>query len=169
MSSYNYVYAFNSGVLPNAQATTTTANPIDSDEDSDSEEIESTNDKDSHKVVAKEHKIHQNAKKLIYYAKEANCGRGYIKEPSFSADGRIICSPYIGGVRLLAFNNNCSECPTNESVIRECKTNPRQLHVIKQLGEEGGSLILSTKFSPREPLLVTGSKEGEIKWHYPQL
>lgn len=110
--------------------------------------------------------IFQNAKKLMYYIQETNKGKGFIKEPSFSSDGRVICSPYDTGVRLLAFSEDCSEYPRHHN---ECiKRTPRFLMDVKNI-KSHSDIVLSTKFSPREPLLVTGCRSGKIVWHHPNL
>ncbi|RWS02341.1 DDB1- and CUL4-associated factor 10-like isoform X2, partial [Dinothrombium tinctorium] len=53
--------------------------------------------------------IYRNLPRLTHYIQELNVGHGYIKELCFSPDGRLICSPYEYGFRLLAFNEDCSE------------------------------------------------------------
>uniref|UniRef100_A0A1A9VVF7 WD_REPEATS_REGION domain-containing protein n=1 Tax=Glossina austeni TaxID=7395 RepID=A0A1A9VVF7_GLOAU len=112
--------------------------------------------------------IFQNPKKLMYYIVEPNKGKGFIKEPCFSADGRIICSPYDNGIRLLGFTDTCSEYPRHSSAIEVIKREPRPLVVIKEI-KVHQNIVLSTKFSPREPLLVTGCKNGKIVWYHPNL
>uniref|UniRef100_A0A1A9WVI1 Uncharacterized protein n=1 Tax=Glossina brevipalpis TaxID=37001 RepID=A0A1A9WVI1_9MUSC len=112
--------------------------------------------------------IFQNPKKLMYYIVEPNKGKGFIKEPCFSADGRIICSPYDNGIRLLGFTDTCSEYPRHSSAIEVIKREPRELVVIKEI-KVHQNIVLSTKFSPREPLLVTGCKNGKIVWYHPNL
>lgn len=116
----------------------------------------------------RERKIFQNPKKLMYYIQEPNKGKGFIKEPSFSADGRIICSPYDNGVRLLAYSDLCSEYPRHFQEIDSIKQSPRTLHILKEL-KAHDDIVLSTKFSPREPLLVSGCKSGKIVWYHPIL
>ncbi|XP_023309359.2 DDB1- and CUL4-associated factor 10 homolog [Lucilia cuprina] len=116
----------------------------------------------------RERKIFQNPKKLMYYIQEPNKGKGFIKEPSFSADGRIVCSPYDNGVRLLGYSEICSEYPRHFQEINSIKQNPRTLHVLKEL-KAHDDIVLSTKFSPREPLLVSGCKSGKIVWYHPIL
>lgn len=113
-------------------------------------------------AIPRNHKIHQNVSRLTHYIEEPNVGSGYIKELCFSADGRLICSPFGFGVRLLAFSSDCQELsncvpPPNKSV---------------QLAELATSLshtdiVVSTKFSPRHCLLVSGCLSGKIVWHQP--
>ena len=43
--------------------------------------------------------IHRNTPRLTHYLEESNTGPGFIKEVSFSPDGRILCSPFGFGVR----------------------------------------------------------------------
>jgi len=113
-------------------------------------------------AIPRNHKIHQNTPRLTHYIEEPNVGSGYIKELCFSADGRLICSPFGYGVRLLAFSSNCSELsncvpPANESV---------QLHELAtHIGHS--DIVVSTKFSPKHYLLVSGCLSGKIVWHQP--
>lgn len=113
-------------------------------------------------AIPRNHKIHQNTPRLTHYIEEPNVGSGYIKELCFSADGRLICSPFGYGVRLLAFSNDCAELsncvpPANESV---------QLHELAtHIGHS--DIVVSTKFSPKHYLLVSGCLSGKIVWHQP--
>ncbi|KYN05383.1 DDB1- and CUL4-associated factor 10 like protein [Cyphomyrmex costatus] len=113
-------------------------------------------------AIPRNHKIHQNTPRLTHYIEEPNVGSGYIKELCFSADGRLICSPFGYGVRLLAFSSDCTELsncvpPANESV---------QLHELAtHIGHS--DIVVSTKFSPKHYLLVSGCLSGKIVWHQP--
>lgn len=103
---------------------------------------------------------HKNIKRLHHYIREPNVGRGFIKELCFSTDGRLICSPYGNGVRLLSYNASCSELcdcmPKSHSVLHEvCATDSHQNYVV------------STKFSPTHCLLVSGCLSGKICFHHP--
>ncbi|XP_015430172.1 PREDICTED: DDB1- and CUL4-associated factor 10 [Dufourea novaeangliae] len=113
-------------------------------------------------AIPRNRMIHQNTPRLTHYIEEPNVGSGYIKELCFSADGRLICSPFGYGVRLLAFSGDCSELsncvpPFNESV---------QLHELATNVSHSG-IVVSTKFSPRHCLLVSGCLGGKIVWHEP--
>lgn len=116
----------------------------------------------------RERKIFENPKKLMYYIQEPNKGKGFIKEPSFSADGRIVCSPYDNGVRLLGYTDTCSEYPRHYREIDSIKQKPHTLYVLKEIRCHDDK-VLSTKFSPREPLLATGCKSGKVVWYHPVL
>ncbi|XP_062125018.1 DDB1- and CUL4-associated factor 10 homolog [Drosophila sulfurigaster albostrigata] len=113
------------------------------------------------------HEILVNARKLLYYASETNNKPGFIKEPGFSADGRIICSPYANGVRLLGYQADCSDYP-NDQMVDQIKDKPRQLVELANIIEHQ-DVVLCAKFSPREPLLVTGCNQGEVAWYRPYL
>ncbi|XP_017796654.1 PREDICTED: DDB1- and CUL4-associated factor 10 [Habropoda laboriosa] len=113
-------------------------------------------------AIPRNRMIHQNTPRLTHYIEEPNVGSGYIKELCFSVDGRLICSPFGYGVRLLAFSSDCSELsncvpPYNESV---------QLHELATNVSHSG-IVVSTKFSPRHCLLVSGCLSGKIVWHQP--
>ncbi|OAD56534.1 DDB1- and CUL4-associated factor 10 like protein [Eufriesea mexicana] len=113
-------------------------------------------------AIPRNRKIHQNTPRLTHYIEEPNVGSGYIKELCFSADGRLICSPFGYGVRLLAFSSDCSELsncvpPHNE---------PVRLHELVTNASHSG-IVVSTKFSPRHCLFVSGCLSGKIVWHQP--
>ncbi|XP_058064058.1 DDB1- and CUL4-associated factor 10 homolog [Anopheles bellator] len=104
----------------------------------------------------------KNTPRLLYYAREPSLLPGIIKEASFSPDGRIVCSPFLNGVRLLAFNENCAELP--RTINTEWNDKPQTLHVLKkEVGQQG--VVACSTFSPRFPLLVTGCLKGNIVWH----
>lgn len=113
-------------------------------------------------VIPRNHKIHQNSSRLTHFIEEPNVGSGYIKELCFSADGRLICSPFGHGIRLLAFSNECQE-------LSNCVTGnnePIQLHELA-MKISHSDIVLSTKFSPRHCLLVSGCLSGKIVWYQP--
>ena len=98
---------------------------------------------------------------LTHYMEESNAARGYIKEHCFSGDGRIICSPFGNGVRLLGFDSNCNEL---------CKTvpdGPIELSEIKTLISHDFP-VLTSRFSPTLPLLATGCLGGKVSFHQPR-
>lgn len=108
-------------------------------------------------------KIIQNLPRMTHFIKEKSVGKGFIKGLSFSSDGRIICSPYDKGVRLLGFSENCEE-------LSECVPDkPQQLKTIVELNDYHRDTVLSCKFSPTNYQLVTGCLGSEIKWYQPVL
>lgn len=113
--------------------------------------------------VPPDHKIHNNYNRLTHYVEEANVGRGFIKELCYSNDGRIICSPFSHGVRLLAFSPNCDELSTLQPQFPGIK-----LHEIGT-NVSHSNIVLCTKFSPVHPLLVSGCLAGRIVWYQPRI
>lgn len=112
--------------------------------------------------IPSNHQYHRNINRMTHYIEETNAGKGFIKESCFSQDGRIVCSPFSYGVRLLAFNSRCSE-------LNNCVTDkPVPLH---ELGTSTvhSDIVLSTKFSPRHCLLASGCQSGHIVWYQPVL
>ncbi|CAB3248910.1 unnamed protein product [Arctia plantaginis] len=112
---------------------------------------------------ATRHYIRQNKDRLLYYIEETNEGKGFIKELCYSADGRIVCSPFGRGIRLLALNNDCSEL---SSCVQELNGARPMVEVGQSLGIHQ-DLVVSSKFSPRYHMLVTGCLEGKIVWYQP--
>ena len=106
--------------------------------------------------------IHRNKPRLTHYIQEPNVGRGFIKEISFSSDGRIICSPFGFGLRLLAFGPQCQElCDLQPE-------RPMQLYELTSNMSHASSVVAS-KFSPTHCLLVTGCLNGKVDFHQPVL
>ncbi|CAD7091242.1 unnamed protein product [Hermetia illucens] len=168
-NAYAYVYAISSGVIPQSSLRSSVSRRSNLSAASTDGETSNPEDQEPQSPVQINYmsfcnrKIYQNVSRLLYYIEEPNKGRGFIKEPSFSADGRIICSPYEEGFRLLAFNEDCSELPI---ACDSPQKNPKQLKVIKSVTCHS-DIVVSTKFSPRYPLLVSGCLRGKIVWHHP--
>ncbi|KAK7904547.1 hypothetical protein WMY93_017154 [Mugilogobius chulae] len=99
--------------------------------------------------------------RLTHYIEEANVGRGYIKELCFSPDGRLICSPYGYGVRLLAFDEGCGE-------LSDCV--PVQTSVLKEIRSiySHSDVVLTTKFSPTHCQLASGCLSGRVALYQPK-
>ncbi|XP_069695745.1 DDB1- and CUL4-associated factor 10 homolog [Periplaneta americana] len=114
----------------------------------------------SYEIPRNQH-IHQNVKRLTHYIEEPNVGKGFIKELCFSADGRLICSPFGYGVRLLAFSPECAElstCVPPKPPVQLYELATNVCHA---------DIVVSTKFSPQHCLLVSGCLSGKIVWHQP--
>jgi WD repeat-containing protein 32 len=116
-------------------------------------------------VPASVEPVHQNVPRLTHFIEEPNVGQGFIKEISFSRDGRLLASPFGFGVRLLAFDSLCHEM---------CDLNVSDLDVAVQMHEVASNMshtkeVLAAKFSPTDCLLVTGCLCGKVGFHQPVL
>ncbi|XP_048853130.1 DDB1- and CUL4-associated factor 10 isoform X1 [Brienomyrus brachyistius] len=99
--------------------------------------------------------------RLTHYIEEANVGRGYIKELCFSPDGRLICSPYGYGVRLLAFDSSCSE-------LADClPAETSRLLEVRSIYSHS-DVVLTTKFSPTHCQLASGCLSGRVSLYQPK-
>lgn len=110
-----------------------------------------------------EKSINQNLRRMLKYIEEPNKGKGFIKELCFSSDGRIICSPYGCGFRLLGFSGDCSELPRTLHPFGEAQP----LVALKYI-KCHTDIVVSTKFSPRQPLFASGCLRGRVVWHQPK-
>ncbi|XP_056152049.1 DDB1- and CUL4-associated factor 10 [Lampris incognitus] len=99
--------------------------------------------------------------RLTHYIEEANVGRGYIKELCFSPDGRLICSPYGYGVRLLAFDQRCAELADCLPVQTSCLKEVRSIY-------SHSDVVLTTKFSPTHCQLASGCLSGRVALYQPK-
>ncbi|XP_052364620.1 DDB1- and CUL4-associated factor 10 [Oncorhynchus keta] len=99
--------------------------------------------------------------RLTHYIEEANVGRGYIKELCFSPDGRLICSPYGYGVRLLSFDENCMELSDCLPVLTSCLREVRSIY-------SHSDVVLTTKFSPTHCQLASGCLSGRVALYQPR-
>lgn len=90
-------------------------------------------------------------------------GKGFIKELCFSSDGRLICSPHGCGIRLLSFSKDCQELP----YALPPNGVPQRLNEVLVNVEHHTDIVVSTKFSPRAPICVSGCLRGELYWYQP--
>ncbi|KRT86651.1 WD40 domain-containing protein [Oryctes borbonicus] len=109
------------------------------------------------------YRIVKNLPRLTHSIKELAVGQGYIKELCFSTDGRIICSPYDRGIRLLAFNEQCQE------ICCCVPDKPRELYMLANMKDYHDSLVVCCKFSPTHYQVVSGCLGGDIVWYNPLL
>lgn len=108
-------------------------------------------------------KIIRNLPRLTHFVKEKNVGKGFIKELCFSSDGRIICSPYDKGIRLLGFNDKFQE-------LSHCvPERPQQLTTLLEMNNYHSDVVVSCKFNPVFLQLVSGCLGSDIKWYQPKL
>lgn len=100
--------------------------------------------------------------RLMYYTEEPNVARGFIKELCFSSDGRLICSPFGFGVRLLGFDPLCSEL---------CDVVPSQPVRLYEVANclSHSNIVVTCKFSPRHCMFVSGCLSGKVMFHQPVL
>lgn len=112
--------------------------------------------------------IKQNSRRLLYYCAEPNEGKGFIKELCFNNDGRLICSPYKCGIRLLSFSPNCEELPSVLPTHNyKDQIAPQKLHEVLVKPNQHTDIVVSTRFSPRAPICVSGCLNGTISWYQP--
>ena len=108
--------------------------------------------------------IPQNVRRMLYSIEQPNKGKGLIKEECFSSDGRLICSPYGFGFRLLSFSDDCLELP------KALAYQPENTHKLTELKyfKCHSDIVVSTRFSPIQPLLASGCLQGRVVWHQPK-
>lgn len=118
------------------------------------------------RVVKDNYILYKNKPRLTDYIEEVQAGKGFIKELCFSPDGRIICSPFMFGIRLL-------KCPTSHERRTEFGYSPEQQSVASLeevcVRTPHKDIVVSTKFAPYRCLLVSGCLSGEINWYQPVL
>ncbi|XP_051824197.1 DDB1- and CUL4-associated factor 10-like isoform X2 [Antechinus flavipes] len=99
--------------------------------------------------------------RLTHYIEEANVRSGYIKEPCFSPDGRLISSPHGYGIRLLGFDTQCNE-------LFDCLSRrARPLKEIHSLSSHN-DVVLTTKFSPTHCQIASGCLSGRVSLYQPK-
>ncbi|XP_064630318.1 DDB1- and CUL4-associated factor 10-like [Lineus longissimus] len=106
--------------------------------------------------------IHENRPRLLHHIEEPNVGRGFIKELCFSSDGRLVCSPFAYGTRLLAFDKECHEL---------CDAVPQQPQQLVEVAScmSHRHVVVTTKFSPIHCMFVSGCLNGKVAFHQPLL
>ena len=95
----------------------------------------------------------------------------YIKEISFSKDGRVLASPNEGGVRLFGVDQHCTPLDLyfdKRFYSEEKSLNSFDLNLIHtSLGHL--SPVLTCKFAHHDLLLGSGCLRGQVLFHKPQL
>lgn len=109
--------------------------------------------------------IYKNINRLSHYSSELNVGSGFIKELSFSTDGRVIASPFEFGYRILSFNESCSELSDCHSPIGSA---PKELVEVKRLLPHSNHVVVS-KFSPTTAMIASGCLSGRVVFSQPYL
>lgn len=152
-----HVYGISSGVLSMQNASASAQQPVRL-----SASPPSTNNGYRYMYVPKK-PIPQNVRRMLYSIEQPNKGPGLIKEECFSSCGRLICSPYGLGFRLLAFSPDCLELP--QALMHQ--NGSSKLTELKYTNCHP-DIVVSTRFSPISPLLVSGCLQGKIIWHQPR-
>ena len=95
----------------------------------------------------------------------------YIKEISFSRDGRILASPHQEGVRLFAIDRECTPIDLyfDERFHSEEKSLDSLDFNLVQTNLGHTSSVLTCKFAHHDLLLGTGSLGGQVVFHKPQV
>lgn len=168
-----HVYGISSGVLQMPSSNSMTAQPVRMSSsqtaingDSMRETSTSSDGTDGNHyryMYMPKKTIPQNVRRMLYSIEQPNKGRGLIKEECFSSCGRLICSPYGFGFRLLAFSPDCLELPY--ALMQQNESN--KLTELKYF-KCHQDIVVSTRFSPCQPLLVSGCLGGQIIWHQPR-
>lgn len=167
-----HVYGINSGVFGMPQEAILNHNrPSDPSEPSEPSEPPTARQSQSPTICdgnrftyLPKRNIPQNTERMLYYAEQPNKGQGLIKEECFSSCGRMVCSPFGFGFRLMAYTNECSELPR----ALEGHKAARDMVEISRIIEHN-DVVVSTRFSPTQPLLASGCLQGRIHWHYPHI
>ena len=93
--------------------------------------------------------------------------RDFIKEISFSPDGRVIATPLSNTVKLLAATSNCPNFDVHFRNPLQNTSLPSELCDLQCTLIEHQNPVLCCAFAPRDMLLATGCMDGEIYIHQP--
>ncbi|CAG2240619.1 DDB1- and CUL4-associated factor 10-like [Mytilus edulis] len=104
--------------------------------------------------------------RLLHYIEEPNVGRGFIKELCFSNDGRLVCSPFGYGVRLLSFDPDCSELC--DIAPMSSPGQPLRMYEVENCLSHS-NVVVTCKFSPQHCMFVSGCLSGKVAFHQPVL
>ncbi|XP_066998170.2 DDB1- and CUL4-associated factor 10 homolog [Anabrus simplex] len=130
-------------------------------QDSTNVTCSANNSSTSSHQVSTTYRKHKNIPRLTHYIQEPNVGKGFVKGLCFSPDGRIICSPFGFGVRLLSFTPECPDLSVpapNHLPVKLHEFTTRICHK---------DFVISSKFSPKHYFLVSGCLNGKMIWHQP--
>ena len=93
------------------------------------------------------------------FIEESNLKSEYIKELCYNSDGRLVCSPFGNGVRILS---SCQQFP---------ETNSEQENVLKEIKyiTSHKNTVLTAKFAPHSMLLASGCLDGQVSFYRPRI
>ncbi|KAG7277098.1 hypothetical protein CRUP_031311 [Coryphaenoides rupestris] len=89
------------------------------------------------------------------------------EELCFSPDGRLICSPYGYGVRLLAFDGHCGELSDRPAARTPPAGPAAALREVRSVYSHS-DVVLTTKFSPTHCQLASGCLSGRVCLYQPR-
>lgn len=117
--------------------------------------------------------INRSTKNYLKYIDEHSPDNSldYIKECSFSRDGRVLASPYDFGARLLAVDSKCTPLDLyydDRYFSPERKLQCFDFDVVCSLSSHPGP-VLACGFAHHDMILGTGCMEGQILFHRPHL
>lgn len=117
--------------------------------------------------------IKKSSKNYLKYTDEHSPDHSldYIKECSFSGDGRVLASPHEYGVRLLAVDSKCTPAELyydDRYFSSERKAQYFDFDVVCSLSGHTGP-VLSCGFANHDMILGTGCMEGQVLFHKPHL
>ena len=144
-----------------ANLNTNTDSDADTDSDTDSETS-------NNMYVSWYHNYYNTSKHFLNTISE-NSGEGaaeYIKEISFSPDGRLLVSPHQNGVRLLAVDTNCTNI---DQYYRDNSTSEGEFKIISVCEEACSTPVLTSRLSSDIMCLAAGSCKGTVQFYSPQL
>ena len=90
---------------------------------------------------------------------ESNLKPDYIKELCYNNDGKLVCSPFGNGIRLLS---GVEQFPEEE------KEENNVLKEIKYITSHKNT-VLTAKFAPESMLLASGCLDGQVSFYRPKI
>lgn len=116
--------------------------------------------------------IQQTSQRYVKYIDEFSFDTvDFIKEFCFSPDGRVLASPHLRGVRLLAMDNNCT--PVEIYYDERFNKSDKRCHDFEVVNTVSDisitSPVLSCRFAHHDSFLATGGFSGQFLFHKPRL
>ena len=91
----------------------------------------------------------------------------YIKEISFSTDGRLLVSPYGNGVRLLSVDNDCT--PIGHYYHANSSSEGAEFKVVATCTGDDATPVLTSRLNSNTMCLASGSEGGRVVFYSPRL
>ena len=132
-------------------------------------DTDSDTDSDTSNVYVSWYHNYYNTSKHFLNTISEKSGEGaaeYIKEISFSSDGRLLVSPYQNGVRLLAVDTNCTNI---DQYYRDNSPSEGEFKIINVCKEACNTPVLTSRLNSNIMCLAAGSCKGTVQFYSPQL